>query len=329
MLSTKDSFSFGRLQSCDLCVDDETYVSSLHMQIDRLEESARASLKVTDVSPGKNDIVFLGEIAEKEFTMGAGDWFEIGESRFFAMNEQMRLARPTAMDVLGLGQHAAIDDLLIAAVRDSARHVLLVGEPGCDQDRLGRVIHQVSHRRHNRYHTLSNRPKLDAKTRQELSDACNGTVLVPMHHRGKLDPRLVAALVHPQAKLRLILCAKSPDKAEASFAAGLVNDAKKITIPALRERTNELPELLDQWFFSRRSLLRFGLLRPELRDALRSYGWPENLSELRQVTDVLVKLVHFRTPKQAEAEITRGVIRGWTKRLNVSFKFPLVLNRSE
>ena len=118
MLSTRDSFSFGRLQSCDLCVEDETHVSALHAQIDRLQESARASLKVTDVSSGKNDIVFLSEIAEKEFTMGAGDWFDIGDTRFFALNEQMRLARPTAMDVLGLRQHVAIDDLLITAVRD-------------------------------------------------------------------------------------------------------------------------------------------------------------------------------------------------------------------
>jgi hypothetical protein len=259
MLAGQDSFTFGHADRCDLRTD-EPYLAPVHARIDRIANS-RARIRVTNVSSGKNDIVYNGEVAELEFEIGAGEWFEIGDSRYYALNEEMRLSRPTVMEVLGGRQHEAIDDLLVAAVRESGRHILLLGENGCEQESLGRVIHQVSHRRHNRFFPLPERAKLDAATRDDLSDACNGSVLVHLHQKGKLDERLVAALVAPEAKLRLIICVRSPDKAEASFSTNLVSDAKKIRIPPLRERVAEIPELLDRWFIARRSPLRFAALR--------------------------------------------------------------------
>src|ERR1041384_8208729 len=100
---------------------------------------------------------------------------------------------------------------------------------------------------------MPERVRLDSTLRQELRDSCNGTVLVHMHQKGKLDARLVAVLVDPDARLRLVLCARSLDKAEESFPAAVINDEKKIKIPPLRERAAEIPELMDQWFIGRRS----------------------------------------------------------------------------
>jgi len=326
MLVGQDSFTLGRAEHCDLRVNNK-YAAHVTARLDRIVNS-RASLRVTNVSSGKNDIVYNGEIAESGFEMGAGEWFEIGDTRYYAQNEEMRLARPKVMEALGVRQHDAIDDLLIASVRDSARHVLLLGEPGCDQEALGRVIHQVSHRRHNRFYPMPERGRLDSTTRQELRDSCNGTVLVHLHQKGKLDGRLVAALVDPDARVRLVLCARSFDKAEASFPVAIVNDAKKVAIPPLRERTAEIPELMDQWFIARRSQLRFHALRQELRASLESYLWPENLKELRETVDNLARLAHCRSGRQAEREfqLTRGELRGWTRRLNLRLTFPLLSN---
>jgi hypothetical protein len=330
MLAGQDSFTFGHADRCDLRIDEQ-YLAPVHARIDRIANS-RASIRVTNVSSGKNEIVYNGEVAELEFEMGAGEWFEIGDSRYYALNEEMRLSRPAVMDVLGVRQHEAIDDLLIAAARESGRHILLLGETGCDQESLGRVIHQVSHRRHNRFFPLPERAKLDAATRNDLSDACNGSVLVHLHQKGKLDERLVAALVAPEAKLRLIICVRSPDKAEASFPAILVSDAKKIKIPPLRERIAEIPELLDRWFIARRSPLRFAALRTEVRESLLSHSWPGNLRELRTTMEHLAQLALYRSGRQAtQAEqIPRGVFRGWLKKLNLKkLQFPLVSDKTD
>lgn len=320
----------GRAESCDLRVDRK-YLATVHAHIERIAGS-HSTIRVANVSSGKNDIVHNGEVAVLDFVMGAGEWFEIGDSRYYALNEEMRLARPTVMEILGLREHHAIDDLLIAAVKDSTRHVVLLGEPGSDQARLARTIHQVSHRRHNQFYVLPDRPKLDSAIRQDLRDACNGIVLVQLYQRGKLDERLVATLVHPDAGLRLVLCARSLDKVEASFPIELVSDAKKITIQPLRKRISEIPELLDHWFIARRTRLRFAALRDELRQSLLSHQWPSNLEELRETADYLVQFAHYRSGRQAtlESSITRSAFRGWIKTLNLRhLKFPLVPDRAD
>jgi hypothetical protein len=329
MLAGQDSFMFGRADTCNLQVEDK-HVASVHVCITRIVNS-RASLRVSNVSSGKNDIVYNGEIAEREFEMGAGDWFQIGDGRYVILNEEMRLVRSQLMQALGVRQHAAIDDLLIAAVRDSARPILLIGERGCDQKNLASVIHQVSHRRHNRFYPLPEQAKLDNDVRQELLNARNGTVLVHVHQRGKLDSDLVAALIHPDAALRLVLSARSVDKAEASFPPDLMHDTRKIRIPPLRERIAEISELMDQRFILCRSPLRFSLLRPELRESLRAHIWPGNLEELRVTVDNLVDLAHYRSRGQAEREspLSRSKLRGWIKRLTLKLKFPILPHEAE
>lgn len=328
MLAAQESFTFGCADACDLQVD-EKYLASIHARLDRIVGS-RGGIRVTNVSSGKNDIVHNGEIAESEFEMGAGEWFDIGDTRYYALNDEMRLARPKVMEVLGVRQHKAIDELLIAAVKDSTRHVLLLGEPGCDQERLGRVIHQVSHRRHNRFHPLPDRPRLDSATRQDIVDANNGTIIVPLYQKGKLEERVASALVHPEAKLRLIICARSPDKIAASFPAEVISNAKHISISPLRERKGEIAEILDQWFIVRRSQLRFSALRPDLRESLLAHNWPDNLRELRETVDHLVELAHYNSGHQATmtSRVTRGVFRNWLKKLNLrKLTFPLLPQR--
>jgi len=323
MLAAQFEFTLGRAATCDLRVDRK-YLASIHARIERILASSHATIRVTDVSSGKNDIVY-NEVASKDFAIGAGDWFQIGETRYYALNEEMRLAWPKVMEILGIRHIATTSELLVAAARDSARHVLLLGEPGSDQERLGRLIHQASHRRHNQFHALPELPELNDIRRQDLQDSCGGTVLVPLHHRGKLHERVVTMLMRPDADLRLIICARSLDKVDASFPSNLVHDAKEIRIPPLRQRKSEIPELVNQWSIAGHSSLRFSTLRDELRENILAYEWPENLRELRTFADLLTLLSHCRSAHQAikEFHISRGTLRSWGKKLNTKIKFPL------
>jgi len=330
MLAAQFEFTLGRAATCDLRVDQK-YLASIHARIERILVSSHATIHITNVSSGKNDIVY-NEVASKDFAIGAGEWFQIGETKYYALNEEMRLAWPKVMEILGIRHIAATSELLIAAARDSARHVLLLGEPGSDQERLGRLIHQVSHRRHNQFLALSEPelPKLNSTRREDLQDACGGTVLVPLYDRGKLHERIVAMLTHPGADLRLIICARSLDKVDASFPSNLVHDAKEIVIPPLRQRKSEIPELVNQWSIAEHSSLRFSTLRDELRESILSYAWPENLRELRTLAGILTLLAHCRSPYQATKEfrISRGTLRGWSRKLDIKIAFPLTKSTS-
>ena len=333
MLAAQLEFTLGRAATCDLRVDSKhlasRYLASFHARIERIPVSSQATIRVIDVSSGKNDIVY-NEVASKEFAIGAGDWFQIGETRYYALNEEMRLAWPKVMQILGIRHVAAISDLLVAAVRDSARHMLLLGEPGCDQERLARLIHRVSHRRHNQFHALPEQPKLTSTRHQDIQDTCSGTMLVHLYHKGKLHQRIVEMLLAPAADLRLIICARSPDKADASFPSDLLHDAKQIKIPSLRQRKSEIPELLDQWFIARHSLLRYSALRDELRAGIMAYTWPENLRELRDLASMLCRLASCRSVRKAMAEcqVSRGELRSWEKKFNTTLQFPLVASEA-
>lgn len=324
MLAGQESFTLGRADACHLRADEQ-YLAPVHARLERIV-GGRGSLRVTNVSSGKNHIVYNGELAESQFMMRAGEWFEIGDSRYYALNEEMQLERPAVMEVLGIRNHRAVDDFLIAAVKDSARHVLLLGEPRSGQERLGRAIHHISHRRHKRFLALPAKPKLDSSTRQDLCDARSGTVLVYLHHKGKLNERFVAALACRAARLRLIICARSRDKIEASFPARLVNEAMQITIQPLRERAGEIAELLDQWFIEDASPLRFTALREELRESLLSDPWPDNFDGLKEAADHLIQLAPCRSGRQAAqgSRFTRSALRSWTQKRNIRLKFPLV-----
>ena len=328
MLSAQLEFTLGRAATCDLRVDRK-YLASIHARVERILVSSHGAVRVTDVSGGKNDIVY-NEVATKEFAIAAGEWFQIGETRYYALNEEMRLAWPRIMEILGIRNIAATSELLVAAVRDSARHVVLLGEPGSEQERLGRLIHQVSHRRHNQFHALPELPKLHGSRRHDLQDAGGGTVLVPLYHRGKLDDHLVEMLTHPDANLRLIICARSPGKVDASFPSDRLHAVKQIKIPPLRQRKNDIPELLDQWFIARHSSLRFPALRQELRDGIMAHTWPKYLRELRELAGVLLQLASCRSVGEATAacQVSRGTLRGWAKQLNTALQFPLVVREA-
>jgi transcriptional regulator with AAA-type ATPase domain len=103
----------------------------------------------------------------------------------------------------------------------------------------------------------------------------------------------------------------------------VAESAKRITIPPMTARKDEIPVLLDRWFIDVRSPLRFGLLAHRVQDKLLSYRWRKNLEELRKAAEHLVLLAHYKSEREAERDtaVTRSECRAFRKRL----KLPLPL----
>jgi hypothetical protein len=323
MLEAQQSFTLGCAEMCSLRANQK-YLAPMHVRLERVYNS-EGGIRVSNISSGKNDLVFKGEIAKPSFVMDAGDSFQIGDSEYFALSDDMQLVRPTVMEILGI-RHDLIDELLIAAVNDSSRHILVIGEPGCDHERLGRAIHRVSHRRHNRFNPVSKAPQLDSITRQAIRDTRSGTLLVPLYQKGKLDQRFVAMLADKAMKLRLIICGPSRAKIEASFPGIVTNRATEVRISPLRGRRAEVSALLDQWFVEAASNLRYATLPLDVRASLEAYGWPKNLQELRETADYFMGLAPYRSMRQAikGSHLTKTELRSWFRRLGISFKLPLI-----
>jgi hypothetical protein len=314
MLAGQPRFALGSLASCDLVIDGR-YISSLHAMLERRENRIR----VIDVS--KNGIVFRGRF-EKQFDIGPGDSFSIGETTCYVLNDEMRLARPVLAEVLGAQRFGDIDDLTMTAVHGD--HVLVLTEPGNDQERLARAIHSASLRR--RHHFVKAIPNEDGHVDRQLIDyAARGVLWLDLEPaRVHLDPSFVEQLLLPDANVRVVISARTLDIAGKSLGIELVGRAYQVPVPPLRERAGEIATLLERAFVERRSSLRLADFTEANQAALLAYAWPGNLKELRDAADRLVQLAPFTKARTAATalKVPRSTLQRWLDGFHL--KLPLV-----
>lgn len=315
MLVGQPRFALGSLPTCDIVID-RRFVSSPHAILERRENRIR----VIDVS--KNGIVFRGRY-EKQFDIGPGDFFSIDEITCYALNDEMRLARPLVAEVLGAHRFAEIDDLLMAAVHGD--HLLVVSEPGNDQERLARAIHGASLRR--RHHFVKAVATEDGRLdRQILGMARGGTLWIDLDAKRKirLDDALAELFDAPDANVRVVASTPSLDLARKDVGLEFVGRAYQVTIPPLRERAGDVATLLERAFIERRSSLRLSDFIESNQTALLSYRWPRNLEELHETADRLVQLAPHTTDRSAAAalKIPRTNLQRWLD--SIGLELPLV-----
>jgi len=312
-------------RSGDLRVD-HPYLAAVHVRFERVSGNW---LRVENISADRKNPLIFNHHEVSECYIQAGDQFRIGDTTYYALNEEMRLARRSVTEVLGETQDTAIDDCLIAAAVDADRHIVLIGEPGSQQERLAGAIHWASTRRHNRFIEVAPVRTPGTADLQSIRDARDGTLLLWLPSRGKFDPTFLSCVLASHARVRLIICTTSPGKVDTSIPGAAADEATRFTIAPLRERKEDIPVLMDRWFIEDRSNLRFRTLPPGVQDKLISHRWSRNLQELRAAVQHLMLLAHYRSEREAERDksTTRGESRAWRKRLKLPL--PLLPRASE
>lgn len=302
----------------DLRVEDR-YLASVHLRF----EHVGGYLRAENVSTARKNPLIFQHREVVECYLQPGDQFRIGDTVYYALNDEMRSARRTVGEILGETNDAVIDDCLITAVVDRDRPIVVLGPPGSDQERLGQAIHWASVRRRHPFRRVLATNARGSADLQALRDARDGTLLLWLPTKGKLDPAFVAHAVSPEAKARLILCTHALGKVARSFPASVADAAKRINIAPIKARKDEIPVLLNRWFIEARSPLRFSSLTSEVQDKLLSYRWRRNLEELREAAEHLVLLTHYTSEREAERDtgVTRSASRAFRDRL----KLPLPL----
>jgi hypothetical protein len=299
---------------------DHRYLASVQLRFERVG----AYLRAENVSADKKTPLFVGRHEVNDCYLKPGDKFRIADTGYYALNDEMRLARRSVAEILGETKDAVVDECLITAVAESDRHVVLLGSEGAEQERLGRAMHWASTRRRSQFLAVPPTNKLGGADLQAIEDARDGTLLIWLPMKGRFDPAFVAQAVSPDAGVRLIICAHAPGKVHKSFPAEVSEDAKRITIEPISARKDEIPVLLDRWFIDRRSSLRFRALAPRVQDKLLSYRWPKNLQELNAAAKHLIMLTYYKSEREAERDntVTRAASRAWRGRLRLPL--PLV-----
>lgn len=315
LLAGQVEFQLGR--EGDLKADYK-YHSAIHARFERHGNW----LWVENVAADRKNPIFFRHHEQDNFNIQPGDTFRIGDTVYIALNDEMRLARRTMAEILGLKNHTAVDDCMIVAAAEPDRHIVLIGEPGSDHARLGDAIHRCSPRRRHRCVPAPIMDRKGALSLQEVKDARNGTLLIPLVTKWKVDPQYVSAALAPENNVRLIICVHAPGKVRRSFPT--VTNAEEFRIMPLSKRKDEIPTLLDRWFIEGRSDLRFALLKQEIQDKLRAHRWKKNLQDLSEAAEHLMVLTQYESERAAERDkgTTRGASRAWRERLELPL--PLV-----
>jgi transcriptional regulator of acetoin/glycerol metabolism len=306
-------FQLGR--EGDLRADHE-YLSARHLLIERQGND----LRLENISQNrKNALVFENREVATYCLVRPGDTFKIGNTIYYVLNEEMRMARRKVAQILGFTNDKAVDDCLIIAAKDADRHVVLFGGIGSGQKSLANAIHQCSTRRRSNCISVPAASEPGSADPQRIEDAKDGTLVIELPKDRKFDQLFVDRLTAPGVRVRLVICLEAAGKLAKSFQPLVTRNADTIEIPRIQDRKDELPVILDDWFVEHRSSLRFRDLAADVQSKLRSYRWRENLQELLQAAFHLTVLAQYASEREAERDqtFTRSKSRYWRAKMRL------------
>ena len=238
--------------------------------------------------------------------------------------EGLRRQLPSLPEPIGGGRTMAALKAQLERVAASDAPVLIVGEPGTGRETIARYLHLRGARRAGPFVRVS----CSALPRERaapllfgsdeggsvaygfLDQAQGGTLfldgigeleLAAQHELAiALEAKsFVRAAGNSPVALDLRVMASSPRELEAEVRAGRVREALMyqlnvlpLSVPPLRERSEDVPELLayfaDQ--FATRDNLPYRRFSTAAQNRLRLHGWPGNLRELRNLVQRLLIL---------------------------------------
>lgn len=313
LLVKQQTFTIGSSPSCDLPITSD-YLSSLHCVLERRGHR----LRVHDQT-SRNGSFFRGR-REISFEVVPGDLFTLATTMLLATNDHMRMTRPLAAQVIGYVAHAAVDDVLRAAMDD--RPLLIVGPKGAGQMRLVTAIHETSLRRAGALVEVSAPPASREEQKQLITSARRGTLIVTLNG-SPLDEVFLDLALSGDYHVRLVVLASSLEAAAQSLRLDAMTRMTKVEIQPIRTRPGELALLIDHMLVENRLSLRMTDLTEENQQALQRYGWPENLNEMRETVAWIAGIVREGSIRKASPvlKVPRSTLQYWLERLHL--KLPL------
>jgi two-component system nitrogen regulation response regulator NtrX len=248
----------------------------------------------------------------------------IEAARLKSENEELRLRAGSQSDLLG--QSVAMNQLkhAVAKVAPTGSRVLITGPAGAGKEIVARSLHDQSRRAQGRFLALNcatmhpdrmESELFGSENRWEGTEDCTrvgsferahgGTLLLdevadmPLETQGK-----IVRVLQEQTFLRVggdrrvevdvrVLASTNRDLTSLIAAGKFREDlfyrlnVVPLRVPALRERREDIPELID--YFMQHAAQMAGLPPRRLSDdgiaALQAYDWPGNVRQLRNVVD--------------------------------------------
>jgi len=293
-------FSIGGSSQCTISIPGRA-LSARHCLLERRAHK----LRLHDLDSSYGTFV-RGRKLEGSADLSPGDMFTALPMTFVCLNEEMREHRPTLFEILGSGAARCPDWVMVQAATGSGP-LLFTGEAGCDLDRLARAVHAMSLRRSRLPVEVATVPQERAAQVALVQQASKTSLILPLEGKeAPLDPHFVSMLFDASFGVRLLALASGLDVARRALSDVGIELMQHVPVRPLAYRSGEIEKLIDRRFGERTFSLRAADLTPENQDALKTYHWPANLDELREVADAIM------------AHATRGGLRPAAESLGIS-----------
>ena len=308
------NFTVGSAETCDVRIIDR-HVSAHHCLL------ARKGNRIRIVDQESHNGTYFGGRREKTFDIGPGDVFKVAGISLLAMTEEMRAARSVLAEVVDTGASARTSvetvDWLLASVMKGG-HVLMLGEPACDQERLARAIHAASHRSYAPFRQSSAFPAERQEQRKMLDQARNSSLFFALRQDSTPpDEALRSMLLSADFCVRLLISAPSLSVAVNCFGMDATSRMLQILICPIRERASQVPVLLDRLLAEVDSPVKVSDLTNDNQRALMAHSWPGNFVDLFEAaTRIRAIALAGSVRKAAESlRVPRSTLYYWLDRM--------------
>jgi DNA-binding NtrC family response regulator len=235
---------------------------------------------------------------------------------------------PSARGLIGKSPRIVEVYKTLARAAMSSSNVLVIGESGTGKQMVARAIHENSPRRSKYFVPVSCSTISESQFESEVfEDANKGTLFLdevadlPIAHQTKLLRVLQDGEFKPsgssevrRADIRVI--AATHRDLDAMVKAGKFREdlfyrlkVISIELPALRERLEDLPDLIDYFlaFYAAKNKKAVSHVSEEAMAILKSYSWPGNVRELEHAIERAVALTNSTIlfPEDLPPELTR------------------------
>jgi DNA-binding NtrC family response regulator len=287
--ATGETVTVGTAKDNDLVLGDPT-VSRYHLELRRNGDRIR----VADLGSTNGTRVGPALLERGAVSVVPGTAIQVGQTALEVDDADLLLLEMHAAGGIGdLRGRSAVMRRLFASLEKVARSevpLLVVGEPGTGKDLLARVVHEVSPRAKGPLVAVECGSP-EAELRSAIARAARGTLV--LRDVGDLPLHLQVALQRPleAAHARIVSTSTRDLRADvnaATFRADLYYRLAvvSVAIPPLRERTEDIPILIEHflrvegWEGEAESLFP-----PQALEALVKHRWPGNVRELENVVD--------------------------------------------
>jgi hypothetical protein len=237
---------------------------------------------------------WYADMRKMVFSPNPGDIFTIGNTDLMILDEAMHAQSSAFSEILGTTPDSKADEVISLAVErmtaGQSPHIVIIGRPEDDTERLATTIHATSWRRARPLIEISDHPQKCEDQIKLIKSASNATIMIDLNSDIKRFESTFSSMLSSVCyNIRFIILTPERELVSKILGGMTLSSVYTVEVPVLRVRGDNHLKLLDQMLRSRNAGFCVADLTPRNRHSIIS-NWPKTIRELRVLVENLIAI---------------------------------------